>query len=219
MADIYINESIRLSRLGLQVKDFTNHWVELHCQQGRLDGACAVYSVVMALLSLGYISNSDIEISKNPNPDKRTAKGKLLSTLLDEKGLVRSGYYFRTMAQLLREHCADLNINHHTKAENFLSLIQTNLDINIPTVISVQNEDMCHAIYTVGYEYKYIDDDNLDVTKLFCLDPGFDINSTAYWNCIIDVSQSMKGKYPYWYINPGFSSKVKILDLLTIRKR
>lgn len=220
MADIYINESIRLSRLGLQVKDFTNHWVKLHCQQGRLDGACAVYSVVMALLSIGYISGSDIEIYKNPNPDKRTAKGKLLSTLLDEKGLVRSGYYFRTMAQLLREYCAaDLNVNHHTKEEIFLPLIQSNLDNKMPTVISVQNNEMCHAIYIVGYEYNYIDDNNLDVLKLFCLDPGFGIDSTAYWNCIIDVSQKMKGDFPYWYITSGIVSKVKILDILTIKKK
>ena len=219
MADIYINESIRLSRLGLQVKDFTNHWVKLHCQQGRLDGACAVYSVIMALLSIGYISSSDIEIYEYPNPDKRTAKGKLLSTLLDEKGLVRSGYYLRTMAQLLREHCADLNINHHTKAENFIPLIQNNLDNKMPAIISVQNEEMCHAIYPVGYEYKYINDNDFVITKLFCLDPGFGIDFTAYWNCIVDVSQSMKGKYPYWYITNGIKSKVQIVDILTIKKQ
>ena len=91
MANIYINDNLRLSKSGLQVKDSDNSWTELHCQQGRLDGACVVYSVVMALLSIGYINNDDIDVSKDPNPDKRTDKGKLLSRLLDENGLVRDG--------------------------------------------------------------------------------------------------------------------------------
>ena len=51
MANIFINDNLRLSRLGLQVKDSESQWTDLHCQQGRLDGACVVYSVVMAFNS------------------------------------------------------------------------------------------------------------------------------------------------------------------------
>ena len=45
MANIYIIENIKLGRQGLQTKDESGNWVDMHCQQGRLDGACVVYSI------------------------------------------------------------------------------------------------------------------------------------------------------------------------------
>ena len=153
MANIFINDNLRLSRLGLQVKDSESQWTDLHCQQGRLDGACVVYSVVMSLLSIGYISNNDIDVSKNPNPDKRKGKGRLLSRLLDENGLVRDGYYLRTMTKLLRESCPDLKIGYHTKEDYFLSIIKDSVENDTPVVICVNNNDMNHGITVVGIEY------------------------------------------------------------------
>ena len=214
MANIYINNNLRLSKFGLQVKDSDNNWIELHCQQGRLDGACVVYSVVMALLSIGYINNDDIDVNKDPNPDKRTDKGKLLSRLLDEKGLVRDGYYFRTMARILRDFCPELIINTHKKEEILVQTITDYVDDNTPVVISIQNNDMAHAVFVVGYEY----DDNEKVTKLLCLDPGFSLTETAYWNCIIDVSRKGTGGYPYWYITSEVKSKVKIDEIIIIQQ-
>lgn len=214
MANIYINDNLRLNKSGLQVKDSGNSWTELHCQQGRLDGACVVYSVVMALLSIGYINNDDIDVSKDPNPDKRTDKGKLLSRLLDEKGLVRDGYYLRTMARILRDFCPDLNISHHKKDEALVPTITDYVDDNTPVVISIRNNDMAHAVFVVGYEY----DDNDKITKLLCLDPGFSIVETAYWNCIIDVSRKGTGDYPYWYITSELKSRVKIDEIIIIQQ-
>ena len=212
MANIFINDNLNLSRLGLRVKGSDKHWTEIHCQQGRLDGACVVYSVVMALLSIGYISNDDIDVSKDPNPDKRTEKGKLLSRLLDERGLVRDGYYLRTMAKLLREFCSDLNIKYHNKNEYFLPIIKNCTENDIPIVIRVNNNDMCHGIIVVGVET----DNDDKISKLFCLDPGFSITDTAYWNCVIDVAKEHAGDYPYWYITSDIKSKVEIQDIVTI---
>lgn len=214
MANIFINDNLRLSRLGLQVRDFDDHWTILHCQQGRLDGACVVYSVVMALLSIGYISNNDIDVCKDPNPDKRTDKGKLLSRLLDENGLVRDGYYLRTMSRLLRESCPDLNIGYHKKGDYFLSSIKDCVEDDIPVVISVKNDDMNHAIVVIGIEY----DNNEKTTKLLCLDPGNSISDTSYWNCIIDVARKGSSQYPYWYITTDLKSKVEIQAIITIKK-
>lgn len=50
MADIHIIDSIKLSHKGLCTLDETNKWIRLHKQQGDLDGACAIYSLVMAML-------------------------------------------------------------------------------------------------------------------------------------------------------------------------
>ena len=44
MANIYTVENTKLGRQGLQTKDESGNWVDMHCQQGRLDGACVVYS-------------------------------------------------------------------------------------------------------------------------------------------------------------------------------
>ena len=213
MASIFINDKLRLSRQGLQVKDSESHWTELHCQQGRLDGACVVYSVVMALLSIGYISNEDIDVNKDPNPDKRTDKGKLLSKLLDERGLVRDGYYLRTMSIILRDLCSELSISYHKKGETLVSKIQDGIESSFPVVISVNNNDMGHGILVIGVEY----DKNKNVSKLLCLDPGFSIDDTSYWNCIIDVSKKGSGEYPYWYVTSDNKSKVEIKDIIIIR--
>ena len=215
MANIFINDNLRLNKFGLQVKDSDNSWTKLHCQQGRLDGACVVYSVVMALLSVGYINNDDIDVSKDPNPDKRTDKGKLLSRLLDENGLVRDGYYLRTMARILRDFCPDLNISHHKKEDILVPTITEYVEDGIPVVMSIQYDDnSSHAIMVIGFEY----DHNEKVKKLLCLDPGFSIAETAYWNCIIDVSRKGTGDYPYWYITSELKSRVKIDEIIGIQQ-
>ena len=76
MANIYIIDNLRLNKSGLQIKDENGDWIDLHCQQGRLDGACAVYSTIMALLCMGVLSEADIQIMTKP--DRRTKKGKFL---------------------------------------------------------------------------------------------------------------------------------------------
>ena len=214
MANIFINDNLRLNRLGLRAKGFDHRWTELHCQQGRLDGACVVYSVIMALLSLGYISNNDIDVSIDPNPDKRTDKGKLLSRLLDENGLVRDGFFLSTMAKTLREFCPDLIVNYHKKADYFLSTIQDYVENDKSVVINVVNEYMNHGIFVVGTE---CDNDN-NVLKLLCLDPSFSLANTAYWNCIVDVSNPASGEHPYWYITSEIKSKVFIQSVISIEK-
>ena len=47
---------------GLVSKDCSGKWVRIHHQQGDLDGACAVYSLMMNLLILGKISQLAIKI-------------------------------------------------------------------------------------------------------------------------------------------------------------
>ena len=41
MANIYTVENTKLGRQGIQTKDESGNWVAFHCQQERLDGACA----------------------------------------------------------------------------------------------------------------------------------------------------------------------------------
>ena len=79
----------------------------LHKRQGDMDGACAVYSLAMAMLCMGVVTNEDLQIYNCA--DKRTRKGKLLSHFLEGQGLVRNGYSFVTMAKEIR--ASNFNIN------------------------------------------------------------------------------------------------------------
>lgn len=65
---------------------------ELHRKQGDMDGACAVYSVMMCLLRLGYVKKEDLQVYNLA--DKREKKGKLLYELLENNGLIKNGFGF-----------------------------------------------------------------------------------------------------------------------------
>jgi len=212
MANIYINSQLKLSRNHLQVKDVTDKWTTLHYQQGGLDGACVVYSTIMALLCIGYIPETDINIWNLKKPDKRTAAGKLLSHLLEEQGLVRDGYCISTMAKELRIYCNDLDIKVHSRNSDIAKITKDYVESDIPVVLRVRNEDFDHGILAIGTEY----DENEKLHKIFCLDPGYPINGSCYWNCVIDTSRVNTGNFSYWYITDEVQSKIEIKDILAI---
>ena len=72
MSDIHIIDSIRLNHKGLCILDENRKWVKLHKQQGDLDGACAIYSLVMAMLCKGLLTDDDTKVYNRP--DRRTDK-------------------------------------------------------------------------------------------------------------------------------------------------
>ena len=101
MANIHIIDSIRLNQKGLFTLDENYKWVEVHKQQGDLDGACAIYSLVMAMLCNGLLSDDDTKVYNRP--DRRTEKGKLLYQFFNERGMIREGYSYVTLAKEINE--------------------------------------------------------------------------------------------------------------------
>lgn len=99
MSSIKVIDSIRISPKGVLVKDANGKYVILHRRQGHMDGACAVYSLSMALLCIGAVTEEDLDIFNKP--DRRTPKGKFLSHFLDEQGMVRSGYSIQLLEKKL----------------------------------------------------------------------------------------------------------------------
>lgn len=216
MAAIKVIKSIRLDSKGVRVKDANGSIVPLHKRQGDMDGACAVYSLAMAMLCIGVVTNEDLQIYNCA--DKRTRKGKLLSHFLEEQGLVRNGYSFVTMAKEIRASNFNINAIRKNPKEyaDVINEIADFLDEDNPVIISTEFGNGAHALLAIGYETEDNDD---KITKILCLDPSEEAPLYTYWNCIIDVSRTGgKLEYPFVYITSTQSYKVALGDILVLLK-
>lgn len=214
MANIYIIDGIRLNKPGLQVKDENGSWINLHCQQGMLDGACVVYSTIMALLYMGVLCEADIQIMTKL-PDRRTKKGKFLNHLFEQQGMIREGYYLDIMADEIQKIIPDYVVNYY-RGEDAIFKAKECIENGLPAIISVvnDNKNIHHTILAIGTEYKG-EKDKEKLLKLFCLDPAYIASKTTYWNCIIDTGRTYSSNHPYWYITDKDSCKVNILEIIT----
>ena len=216
MAAIKVIKSIRLDSKGVRVKDANGSIVPLHKRQGDMDGACAVYSLAMAMLCMGVVTNEDLQIYNCA--DKRTRKGKLLSHFLEEQGLVRNGYSFVTMAKEIRASNFNINAIRKNPKEyaDVINEIADFLDEDNPVIISTEFGNGAHVLLAIGYETEDNDD---KITKILCLDPSEEAPLYTYWNCIIDVSRTGgKLEYPFVYITSTQSYKVALGDILVLLK-
>lgn len=208
MTHIKVVDNIKLHHSkGLISKDSSGKWVPTHYQQGKLDGACAVYSLIMNLLILGEISQEDINIH---NPiDKRTRKGKFLSHFLEDQGLIRNGYYFKSLAKEIRDY-SNISATQKLPKSNVdaINIIQECIDADLPIIISISSSEYCHAILVIGIEY----DNNNIPKKILCLDPDDNAPICAQWNSFLDISNST-----YWHksIN-NKAQKIEIGDMIII---
>lgn len=87
---IKIIDSLYLTEKGCSIKKRNYHPV--HIRQGDIDGACAVYSLMMNLLILKTISRVQIEdvydnIKKSPETEK------LFHEFFDKHGMIRGGFF------------------------------------------------------------------------------------------------------------------------------
>lgn len=217
MANIFINSNLKLGRLGLQVKDADGTWVKLHHRQGDLDGACGVYSTIMGLLAIGYISYEEVKVMNSP--DKRGKKGQMLSQFLEQQGMIRDGYFTRTLAQDIRDYCDDLDVKVHYKGENILGYIHDSLIEDQAVVVMVQSKSFCHYVLTVGFEYEKYDDGSDIITKILCLDPDDDLDKSNYWNCVIDMKKELSDEFTCLYVTRNLTDKVRINNIMTINNK
>lgn len=190
---------------GLISKDRSGKWVPTHYQQGKLDGACAVYSLIMNLLILGEISQEDINI------DKRTRKGKFLSHFLEDQGLIRNGYYFKNLVKEIRDYSNISAIQKLPKRnDDAINIIKKCIDADLPIIIKISSSEYIHAILVIGIEY-----DNNIPKRILCLDPDDNAPICAQWNSFLDISNSI-----YWHksIN-NKAQKIEIGDMIIIKPK
>ena len=99
MAEITIIPSVRLYKTGLKTTQADGNTRSIALRQGSLDGACAVYSTIIALMCLRQINYEDVDTS-NGNIDKRSPKGRFLSKLLEQRGMNMQGWNLKTLFSL-----------------------------------------------------------------------------------------------------------------------
>ena len=217
MSSIKVINSIRISPKGVLVKDANGKYVRLHKRQGNMDGACAVYSLSMALLCIGAVTKEDLDIFNKP--DRRTPKGKLLSHFLDEQGMIRSGYNYSTLAKEINEQNFGIRATRKNPRDKnrLIGTIADMLDEDTPVIISTYFTDGGHAMLAVGYE---LCDKNGAIMKILCLDPSEEAPTFSSWNCIIDVSHiHSKSEFPFDNITKSQSYKVALGDILIIENK
>ncbi len=217
MADIHIIDSIRLNHKGLCVLDENSKWVRLHKQQGDLDGACAIYSLVMAMLCKSLLADDDTQVYNRP--DRRTDKGKFLYQFFNERGMIRDGYSYVTLAKEINDSPFDIKATRKCPRTNNdrIKLISDYIYDNTPVIISVvfpkkDDNNGSHALLAIGIEV----DSNDTITKILCLDPGYPSPNYSSWNCFIDVSKETKSDYPFNCVSENTHYKVRLDDMLII---
>ena len=200
---------------------------ELFLRQGDLDGACAVYSLMMLLMIHKKVNRKELE---NREAAQRITDGgynsymRLQDHILGElPGLYQKGYFFIDLAAKLhqcfkKEATASVykayNKRANSKAKQELGKIITEtINAGYPVEIGFSGKGYGHAVVAIGYT-NY--NTNL---RLFCLDPAFGLGKTAFWNSIIDVDYFSPGKAIYsdkYYTPDGKLDVITVDEILTI---
>ncbi len=206
---VHIINKLQLSDRGLVVKGTKQ---EVHLQQGTMDGACSVYSMMMCLIIIGSIRRRDVESLNDDKIKGNTSKGRLIRTFLYNNGFVRKGKDLSDLKkELLRSYRKSVTVDYFG-ADDIVKNIKESLDENYPVELGfVRKSKGGHAVVAIGYEQN--DTDFL----FYILDPGYPIPYGQYWNNVIKVETSSNRKYN------GFNfvekSAIQIDEALVIKKQ
>ena len=184
-----------------------------------MDGACAVYSMMMNLLVLKVFTRSQV-VNLNTTFKGNTAKGRLFKEFFVTEGLCRDGFYFSEIKEKLSHSFkkeVTASAQQYTASlsdqASFVKELKAAIDDNLPLVTAISFRSGAHAILAVGYE-----EQEWGVEKIFCLDPGYTINHTSFWNSVIMLNKG-KGKYSHLYITDKDDDNVFISETLKIKRK
>ena len=196
---INIIRGLDITALGVCV--YNRKWQPVHLQQGDMDGACAVYSMMMNLIALKVFTRNQVT-NLNTSFKGNTSKGRLFKEFFVTQGLCRGGFYFSEIKEKLS----------HSFAKEVMSSVR-----QYATSVSDQ------ASYVE--ELKKAIDDNLPyegqegvIRKVFCLDPGYTISQTSLWNSVITLNER-KGMYCHQYITDKDNKNVFVSETLKIERK
>jgi hypothetical protein len=222
MKTIKIINSLHITDKGVTAKAQNGKPQEVHLRQGDLDGACAVYSTMMTLILIRAVKQSDVQ-NLNTKHDKRSSIGRLVKVMLDSHGLHRQGNYLGGVSENSIERMLKENFSRKVIPKYFdlngkesVGKIKELIARNHPIVVGITfKRRFEHAIVAIGYEV----DENDRLTKIFCLDPGYQKPMFTYWNSVIEIDKGSKVFNCLYITETGERSEVKIDDILLIEKK
>lgn len=214
---IKIIKDLDITTFGVSV--FNRKWQPVHLQQGDMDGACAVYSMMMNLLILKVLTRNQV-VSLNTTFKGNTAKGRLFKEFFVTEGLCRDGFYFSEIKEKL-SHSFAIEVTSSalqytaslSDQTSFVEELKTAIDSDTPLITALSFKGGAHAVFAIGYE------EQKDVVKkIFCLDPGYAISPTSFWNGVIILNEG-KGKYCHQYITDKDDYNVFVDESLKIKQK
>lgn len=169
---------------------------QIFIRQGDLDGACAVYSLMMMLMIHNKVNLP--ELVDRQKAIKATDGGynsymRLQKQFLSGiKGLYREGYHFSELAAELKTafknkatattYEAFRKKGNSVAKKDLTTKIKETIDAGFPVELGVSYRyGGGHAMLAIGYtRCKYH-------LRFFCLDPSFNMPKLGYWNSIVDM--------------------------------
>ena len=187
---------------------------KVHLQQGSMDGACAVYSMMMCLIIIRAIHRSAIEELNDEKINGNTAQGRLIKQFLYNNGFVRKGYYLDKLEEDLQHTYKKIIDTYYFSIddEDFLNRIIDELNNNNPVELGYDYKGKHgHAVVAIGYE------EIKTGYLLYVLDPGYPMPYGQYWNNVIKIDTTSIRKYCAY--NSVEQLQIQINEALVITKK
>lgn len=214
---IKIIGGLDITALGVCV--YNRKWQPVHLQQGDMDGACAVYSMMMNLIALKVFTRNQVT-NLNTSFKGNTSKGRLFKEFFVTQGLCRGGFYFSEIKEKLSHSFAKevmSSVRQYATSvsdqASYVEELKIAIDDNLPLVTAITFRGGTHAILAIGYE-----EQEGVIRKIFCLDPGYTISQTSLWNSVITLNER-KGMYCHQYITDNDDKNVFVSETLKIERK
>ena len=221
MRAIHIINKLTIATHQLCAKGANGRIQPVHLRQGDMDGACAIYSLMMAMITCGIINRKDAE-GLYKRIDGRSSLGRLLKKLtvyndqdkVATDGLVRNGLFLDHVDDVITHNCKRIMTSVYSDDINNITGIVSHLKNNDPVIIGTtyRGNKGGHALLAIGYETE-----NDIVSKLFCLDPGYPLSECSYWNAIIHMNSNTGREYTHYYVPSNV--EIKIDETICIYKK
>lgn len=210
MAEIKIIDKVILTKEGLMVKGTKQG---AHLRQGELDGACAVYSMMMCLV-IEKIIKRNIITNVPESLRRNTSDGRLINHFLEKQGMVVDGYELKILKDELQSTFRKKVNPYYYSADEYdlQAVIKEAINSNQPVEIKFSRKRQYgHAVVIIGYK------EERDKTSFYCLDPGYPMEECQIWNNVLEVDLNATAKYNCH--NFREDSIVTIDEVMTFEKR
>lgn len=210
MTEIKIIDKVILTKEGLMVKGTKQM---AHLRQGELDGACAVYSMMMCLV-IEKIIKRNIITNVPESLRRNTSDGRLINHFLEKQGMVVNGYELKILKDELQSTFRKKVAPCYYSADEYdlTAVIKEAIDSNKPAEIGFSRKRQSgHAVVIIGYK------EERNKTSFYCLDPGYPMDECQIWNNVLEVDATATAKYNCR--NFREDSLVAIEEAMTCEKR